>query len=93
MYVTSFEDNIWTRPVHPSFNDTNNSEADPAFAPDGTLYYISDKPKNSSDTIKDYDIWFVKPIGRNGWCEPINMSLVNSESNELYVSFSANNNL
>ncbi|NOT93891.1 hypothetical protein [Ferruginibacter sp.] len=93
MYVTTFDGENWTKPVHPSFNDTAYSEADPAFAPDGTLYYISTKSRNSADTIKDYDIWFVKPLAGNQWTVPENMSVVNSDSNELYISFAANDNL
>lgn len=93
MYVTSFDGHRWTTPVRPVFNDITYSEADPAFAPDGTLYYISSRPKNETDTIKDYDIWFVKPLANGQWTKPENLSVVNSDSDEFYISFADNSNL
>jgi Tol biopolymer transport system component len=93
LYVTTFDGKTWSTPVHPAFNDTTYSEADPVFSPDGSLYYISTRPRNDEDTIHDYDIWWVKEIGGNKWSEPVNMAIVNSDSNEFYVSFASNRNL
>jgi len=93
IYVTTFVANAWSTPVPAAFKDSRYSEADPVFAPDGSLYYISNRPRNKADTIKDYDIWQVKPLAGNQWSEPLNLSVVNSDSNEFYISFAANGNL
>ena len=93
IYVTKFEGNTWSTPSPADFYDARYSEADPVFAPDGSLYYISNRPRNEADTLKDHDIWKVKPTGENQWSEPLNISIVNSDSNEFYISFAANGNL
>lgn len=93
MYITTFDEKKWTTPVHPSFNDTTSSEADPVFSPDGNLYFISNRPKNNEDTIPDYDIWMVTPTEDNKWSEPINVTIANSGSDELYISFASNSNM
>jgi Tol biopolymer transport system component len=92
LYVTTFNGVAWSKPMHPAFNDTSYSEADPVFAPDGNLYYISSRPKDYADTTNDFDIWLVKPEGSQ-WSEPVNLSIANSDSNEFYISFAANRNL
>ena len=76
-----------------SFTESKYSEADPAFAPDGKLYFISNRPKDQSDTLMDYDIWFVAPLSDGRWSEPENLKSVNSDSSEFYISFSKNGNL
>lgn len=93
MYVTEFDGNRWTVPVHPSFSDTSFSEADPMFAPDGSLYYISTRPRSKEDTTSDFDIWMVAPMAKNEWGKPVNVTVANSDSTEFYISFSANNNM
>ena len=50
---------------------------DPAFAPDGKLYFISNRPKDQSDTIADYDIWFVAPLADGRWSAPENLKSIN----------------
>jgi hypothetical protein len=93
IYVTRHDGEKWTTPISVSFNDANYSEADPAFAPDGKLYFISDRPRNVSDSLRDYDIWFVTPLTDGGWSKPENLERVNSDSSEFYVSFAENGNL
>lgn len=72
------------------FSKTKYSDADPAFAPNGELYFISTRPKNAADTTKDYDIWKVKPLPGGGWSEPVNVEALNSPQNEFYISFTKN---
>lgn len=93
IYVTHYKDEVWTMPSVLSFNDAKYSTADPAFSADGKLYFISNRPKNSSDTLPDYDIWFVTPLSGGSWTEPENLKSVNSDSDEFYISFSKNGNL
>lgn len=93
IYVTKFDGKSWSTPVPADFYDSRYSEADPVFAPDGSLYYISNRPRNYADTINDHDIWQVKPTDEGQWSEPLNVSIVNSDSNEYYISFASNGNL
>lgn len=72
------------------FSKTSYSDADPAFAPNGELYFISTRPKDAADTTKDYDIWKVKPLPGGGWSEPVNVEALNSPQNEFYISFTKN---
>jgi Tol biopolymer transport system component len=93
IYVTHHDGRTWTSPVLASALETEYSEADPAFGPNGNLYFISNRPKDSVDTLGDYDIWFVSPQDDRGWSEPKNLEALNSDSSEFYISFSKNGNL
>jgi Tol biopolymer transport system component len=93
IYVTHHDGASWTSPMLVPFLDSEYSEADPAFAPDGTLYFISDRPAGTSDTLRDFDIWFVKPLPGGSWSAPGNLESVNTDSSEYYISFSRNGNL
>ncbi len=58
-----------------------------SFAPDGNaLYFSSNRPKNDSTTMQDFDIWKTEKI--NGiWQSPINLgTTVNSDKDEYYPS-------
>ncbi len=92
IYGAQFSEGKWSNVQRASFNQPGNSFADPAFSPDGKLYFISDQRKDATDTLPDYDIWFVVPTGGT-WSDPINAAMINSDSNEFYVSFAANGNL
>jgi Tol biopolymer transport system component len=84
----------WAEPVPAAFTGgPKYAEADPAFGPDGRLYFISNRPRDQSDTFPDYDIWYVKPLPDAHWSEPENMSSLNSDSSEFYISFAENGNL
>jgi Tol biopolymer transport system component len=93
IYVTHHDGQKWTEPVLAPFSQPNYSEADACFAPNGNLYFISNKPRNLSDTLKDYDIWFTTPLSGGRWSEPENMESVNSDANEFYISFTGNANM
>lgn len=75
------------------FSEEQYSQADPFILSDGTIYYISNRPKNERDTIQDYDIWRVRPNGNETWSLPENVEGVNSDSTEYYVSLAKNGNL
>lgn len=93
IYVTHHDGVNWTAPMLVPFLDSKYSEADPAFAPDGTLYFISDRPADASDTLRDFDIWSVKPLPGGSWSAPENLKDINTDSSEYYISFSRSGNL
>ncbi|WP_353719925.1 hypothetical protein [Dyadobacter sp. 676] len=93
IYVTEEQNGTWTQPAPAPFNEPQYSQADPFITADGTLYYISNRPRDLADSIPDYDIWRVRPRADGSWTSPENLLAVNSDSTEYYVSLSANGNL
>lgn len=93
MLVSRYDGKQWTAPVPTPFTDTAYAEADPTFGPDGAVYFISDRPRNASDTTRDYDIWRRRPLANGTWSEPENVTAVNTDSTEYYISFAANGNM
>jgi Tol biopolymer transport system component len=93
IYVTELREGTWSKPVLAPFTETEYSQADPFITSDGKVYYISNRPQHSGDTIPDYDIWLVRPQSDGSWTKPENPEGVNSDSTEYYVSRSANGNL
>lgn len=83
-------DNIWSKPIRFDFGNGFSCN-DPFLSPDGDkLYFISDMPLNDSIFKKDIDIWYVKREGKS-WSKPINAgSMINSDKNEYYISFTKN---
>ncbi|MBX2896491.1 MAG: PD40 domain-containing protein [Cyclobacteriaceae bacterium] len=90
---SSFDGHNWSLPTIAPFSEDQYSQADPFVSLDGSMYYISNRPRNTYDTIPDFDIWFVRPLGHNKWSKPINVEGVNSDSTEYYVSLADNGNL
>ncbi|WP_298735664.1 hypothetical protein [uncultured Chitinophaga sp.] len=93
IYVTHHEGGSWSLPMIVPFLDSKYSEADPAFSPDGKLYFISDRPLTAADTLRDFNIWFVKPLPGGSWSAPEPMKILNTDSSEFYISFARNGNL
>lgn len=87
---TELIDNEWTIPQTIITNE-KYSYNDPYLSPDEKrLYYISDMPRNETDTIADYDIWYSTRL-ENGWSSPINAgNKINTDRNEFYISFADN---
>ncbi|ASZ11709.1 PD40 domain-containing protein [Chitinophaga pendula] len=75
------------------FSEASYSQADPFVTADGTLYFISNRPVNATDTIADYNIWRTRPEGEGKWSAPEYIEQVNSDSTEYYVSVARNGNL
>jgi Tol biopolymer transport system component len=92
VYETRFEDNRWTRASRSTLFDTLYSNTDPFITRDGSIYFISNRPKDAADTISDYDIYKL-PKGANGYDSPISLTEINSDSTEYYVSLSENGNI
>jgi hypothetical protein len=78
----------WSSPERAQFSTPDHADADPAFGPDGALYFISTRPSTKNDQTKDYDIWKVMPTSE-GWSAPINVTELNSPDNEFYISFTS----
>lgn len=93
IYVIRHDGTRWSSPQLASFTDTAWSQADPAFAPDGKMYFISNRPKDANDTLRDFDIWFSTPLPDGEWSAPENFKAINSDSNEYYMSFTATGNV
>lgn len=91
--VTHFNGTSWSREESLPFNTDTYADADPMFGPDGNLYFISNLPKNSNDTLPDFDIWFSTPLNDGSWTKPENVSEVNSDSTEYYVSFGSDGSM
>ncbi len=87
---TRLENQKWSKPtaiiLHKKY-----SYNDPFLSPnENELFYISDMPKNKTDTIRDIDIWYSKKTN-NQWSNPINAGdKINSNKNEYYISFASN---
>lgn len=93
IYVTERQARSWSKPRLAPFNEPRYSQADPFITSDGTLYYISNRPKAAGDTVSDYDIWRTRPQPDGTWTKPENIGAVNSDSTEYYVSLAANGNM
>lgn len=93
IYVTHHDGQGWVAPVLAAFSNGKHSDADPAFAPDGRLYFISDRPVDENDKLQDYNIWLVTPLPNGKWSAAENVQRVNTDSNEYYISFSRNGNM
>jgi hypothetical protein len=78
----------WSTPERVSFSNSNYSDADPTFSPEGSLYFISTRPSTKTDTTSDYDIWKVSPTS-TGWSVAENVADLNSPDNEFYISFTS----
>ena len=81
------EGDQWTAPEKIIYSDQYGYN-DPFLSPDETkLFFISDQPLSGSGEKKDIDIWYVEKDGK-GWSAPINAgTIINSEKNEYYISF------
>jgi hypothetical protein len=85
--------NRWTKPDTAWFSGKYN-DMEPAFSPDGNrLFFSSNRPLKMSDTVKDYDIWYLQKKG-NKWEDPVNLgAAVNSDKDEFYPSLTKSGNL
>ena len=81
------KDDQWTPPELLIHHDEYGYN-DPFLSPDEQrLYFISDQPLTGSAPPQDIDIWYAEREG-NHWSSPINAgTLINSNSNEYYISF------
>ncbi len=88
IHVSRHDGQGWSPPVRAPFSEENYSEADPVCTADGKIYFISNRPKNGSGQPADFDIWRVEPLAGGGWSAPQNVTALNSDRDEYYISFS-----
>ncbi len=83
----------WTEPDTAWFSGRFN-DLEPAFSPDGSrLFFTSNRPLYSSDTAKDYDIWYLQKNGTH-WEGPFNPGApVNTDKDEFYPSLTKSGKL
>lgn len=92
IFATTYKDNKWQEPVISPLFDTLYSNTDPFIAPDSALYFISNRPKDKSDTSADYDIYRLAKQ-TDGYDVAEYLTGVNSDSTEYYVSVSRAGNV
>jgi Tol biopolymer transport system component len=83
----------WSAPDTAWFSGRYN-DMEPAFSPDGNrLFFSSNRPLKMSDSVKDYDIWYLQKKG-NTWEDPVNLGdSINSRKDEFYPSLAKTGNL
>jgi Tol biopolymer transport system component len=84
----------WSAPDTAWFSGRFN-DLEPAFSPDGNrLFFTSNRPLNiSSDSAKDYDIWYLQKNGSH-WDGPFNPGApVNTDKDEFYPSLTKTGSL
>ncbi len=86
-------DSGWTAPKIASFSG-EYADLEPFIAPGGNrLYFVSNRPKDTQDSISDWDIWFVTKQGGR-WQNPTNVGQpINTDQDEFYPSVALNGNL
>ncbi|MBN2805825.1 MAG: PD40 domain-containing protein [Prolixibacteraceae bacterium] len=68
-------------------------DLEPAFHPDGRLFFASNRPLPGETTPGDFNLWYVTPQDE-GWGTPIPLdTTINTEGHEFYPSFTNNGNL
>ncbi|MEJ2103556.1 MAG: hypothetical protein P8X47_03140 [Ignavibacteriaceae bacterium] len=80
------EDSVWSNPEIASFSG-KYYDIEPFLSPDGLkLFYSSNRPSDSSNSTKDFDIWYVQRENKNSeWSKPINVGEpINSDKNEFF---------
>ena len=87
------KDGQWQKAeVAPFSGRYNDLEA--SFSPDGKrIWFASDRPVDASDSVKDFDIWYVDRTA-SGWGQPVHAGFeINSPRNEFYPSVGKSGNL
>ena len=88
-----FEDGFWTFPEVLPFSGKYN-DMSPFLSPDGQyLYFVSDRPRNDSRQIKNFNIWRCARKKDNGWDSPELIEFSSDSGNELSVSADRSGNV
>lgn len=84
--------NKWIRPRVISFSG-KYMDLEPAFHPDGRLFFVSNRPLPGELEPGDFNIWYTSKTDEN-WNEPQPVdSTINSTANEYYPSFTQNGDM
>src|SRR5438477_2233739 len=83
----------WSEPEVAEFCGIYN-DLEPAFAADGKrLFFSSNRPMSVTDSVGDYNIWYVDKISGE-WSHPVPLAAaVNSAKDEFYPSVARNGDL
>jgi Tol biopolymer transport system component len=92
IFESVYSDKKWQPETISPLFDTMYSNVDPFVAADSAIYFISNRPKDNSDTTKDYDIYRMAKLAE-GYAKPELLTDVNSDSTEYYVSVSRKGNI
>ncbi|MBA4053092.1 MAG: hypothetical protein C0490_00105 [Marivirga sp.] len=82
----------WTLPRQALPFDTLYSNADPFITADSSIYFISTRPRDATDTTDDFDIYRIRREDKK-WTTPEYLDGVNSDSTEYYVSVATSGNI
>ncbi|MEM1124061.1 MAG: hypothetical protein AAGJ18_26730 [Bacteroidota bacterium] len=93
IHRTMLVDGKWT-PTENLFPNDSCGYNDPMFSVDEQrLYFISNRPAELGQPLKDIDIWYVQRYGEK-WSTPINVGApVNNHLDQYFASFNANGDL
>jgi len=92
IWESKYENDKWTEPAPSPAFDTMYSNADPFITAENDIYFITNRPKNATDTTKDFDIYRMSWQGTK-WNAPEYLDEINSDSIEYYVSVAKNGNM
>lgn len=68
-------------------------DLEPAFHPDGRLFFASNRPLPGETAPGDFNLWYVKPE-KDEWSEPLPLdTVINTAGHEFYPSFTQNGDL
>ena len=81
IYISEVKNQKLSSPKRASFNSQWNESS--AYVSNNILYFVSDKPGGKGE----HDIYYCTAIDK-GWSEPINLTVLNSEKDENYISLS-----
>lgn len=84
---------FWSHPQTAEFSGQYR-DLEPVFSPDGNkLFFASMRPLEDTDTISDWNIWYIERVS-TGWSDPTALnSLINTDKDEFYPSVSSSGNL
>ena len=93
IFVSRLENGAWSAPRIAPFSG-EHSDMDPFITPDGRrLYFSSIRPRDGAPR-GDLDLFVMEMLPSGGWSEPVRLGPeVNSDSDELYASASADGTL
>lgn len=93
IHKTVFQNGEWSLQEN-IFPGDSCSYNDPMFSNDeNRLYFISNRPTEIVDTLKDIDIWYIQRK-QNSWSDPINLgSPINNHLDQYYISFNESNTI
>jgi Tol biopolymer transport system component len=87
IWVSHKEGNSWKEPSELPFSTGEYRDVDPFITADGNrLYFSSDRPVETTDSIRDFDTWYVERVP-DGWSDPVRVTEpLNSDQTEIFLT-------